>query len=193
MPLKNLVLLLCLDQFVVIYYKMTAKDFEDQVLVLSDRVYSMVARMLESKEAAEDAVQEIMMKLWDRRSGMVDHPNLPGLVFLTARNHCLDQLKRKRPLTASSELHLSMAEHENGHDLVEWKELATIIEGIISELPARQSEVILMRDIDGLEFSEIAGATELKVEHVRVLLSRARKHVMKKLKQIYGYEQKAHG
>lgn len=193
MQLKNQVLLLCLDQFIVIYYKMTAKDFEDQVLVLSDRVYPMVARMLESKEAAEDAVQEIMMKLWDRRSGMIDHPNIPGLVFLTARNHCLDQLKRKRPLTASSEHHLSMAEHENGHDLIEWKELATIIEGIIAELPARQSEVILMRDIDGLEFSEIAGATELKVEHVRVLLSRARKHVMEKLRKIYGYEQKAHG
>jgi RNA polymerase sigma-70 factor (ECF subfamily) len=45
-----------------------------------------------------------------------------------------------------------------------------------------------MRDLDGYEFFEIAAATQLKIEHVRVLLSRARKQVSIKLGKIYSYE-----
>ena len=59
----------------------------------------MVARMLGNKESAEDAVQEIMMKLWDKRRNLEKHPNITGFVFLTARNYCIDILKKKYPET----------------------------------------------------------------------------------------------
>ena len=67
-------------------YKMKTKDFEDKVLSLSDRIYPMVVRMLGNNGSAEDAVQEIMIKLWDRRKKIGNHPNIHGFVFLTARN-----------------------------------------------------------------------------------------------------------
>jgi len=47
-----------------------------------------------------------------------------------------------------------------------------------------------MRDIDGYKNIEIAFALDLKVEHIRVLLSRARKQVSKELKMNYGYERR---
>jgi RNA polymerase sigma-70 factor (ECF subfamily) len=56
---------------------------------------------------------------------------------------------------------------------LEWKELNIIIEKILKNLPQQQREILLMRDLDGYEFIEIASATELKVEHVRVLLHSA--------------------
>lgn len=148
----------------------------------------MVARMLGNQGNAEDAVQEIMIKLWDRRKKITNHPNINGFVFLTARNYCLDLLKKKAPEFDSSELSLGKLVSEVNHNQIEWNELKTIIENLLEELPMQQREVMTMRDIDGLEFIEIAAATELKVAHVRVLLSRARKQIGIKLKSIYSYE-----
>lgn len=167
---------------------MKTKDFKDKVLSLSDRIFPMVARMLENRENAEDAVQEIMIKLWDRRKKIGNHPNITGFVFLTARNYCIDLLKKKNPEIDSSDFQLKILASETSQDQVEWKELNIIIENLLMELPANQREIMMMRDIDGYEFVEIAAATSLKVEHVRVLLSRARKQVGIKLKTIYSYE-----
>ena len=148
----------------------------------------MVARMLNNKENAEDAVQEIMIKLWDRRKKIEHHPNIPAYVFLTARNYCIDLLKKKNPeLGSYEELSMKLAS-ETSHNQVEWEELKSIIDSILKELPPQQCEILIMRDLDGLEYNEIAEITQLKIEHIRVLLSRARKCVSKKLKNIYSYE-----
>ena len=63
-----------------------------------------------------------------------------------------------------------------------------IILKILEEIPEQQKEVFLMRDIDGYEFSEIAAALQIKVEHARVLLSRARKQIGLTLEKTYSYE-----
>ena len=153
----------------------------------------MVARMLGNDGSAADAVQEIMIKLWDRRKKIENHVNIPGFVFLTARNYCLDQLKKKNPDLHSSDLLSKMLSAESSDSEIEWKELNVIVENLLKELPEQQGAIMIMRDVDGLDFAEIAAATNLKVEHVRVLLSRARKQVSTKLKTIYSYEKQREG
>ena len=85
--------------FSLLEYKMNSKDFKNNVLSLSDRIFPMVARMLGNDTDAKDAVQEIMIKLWDRRKQIGNHPSLTGFVFLTARNYCIDLLKKKKART----------------------------------------------------------------------------------------------
>src|SRR5690606_18615578 len=131
---------------------------------------------------------EIMIKLWDRRKQIEKHPNITGFVLLTARNYCIDLLKKKTPKMDSSDLQLKVLISEAIDSQIEWQELIGIVESLLEELPEQQREVMMLRDIDGFEFAEIAAATNLKVEHVRVLLSRARKQVRVKLKNIYSYE-----
>ncbi|MEQ8546807.1 MAG: RNA polymerase sigma factor [Cyclobacteriaceae bacterium] len=167
---------------------MRTTALEEKIISLSDRIYPMVARMLGNNENAEDAVQEIIMKLWGRRKQLESHPNLSGYAFLTARNYCLDLLKKKNLEVDSTDFPLKIVAPEKSQHPVEWKELMTIVEKHLEELPADQRQVMVMRDIDGFEFTEIAKATKLKVEHVRVLLSRARKQIRLKLIDIYRYE-----
>lgn len=88
----------------------------------------------------------------------------------------------------SSEAQLSKISSNGQSNTLELSELTTLIKEILKELPDQQGEIMIMRDIDGLEFQEIAAITKLKIEHVRVLVSRARKHVGSKLKDIYSYE-----
>ena len=67
---------------------MNKKEFRLKVFSLSEHLFPMVSRMLGNKANAEDAIQEIMMKLWLKRKQIGLHPNITGLVFLTARNYC---------------------------------------------------------------------------------------------------------
>lgn len=168
---------------------MTGKDFKYRVLSLSERLFPMVARILGNDDDARDALQEIMIKLWERRQQIDRHPNLTGFVFLTARNYCLDRLKKKNPEQRGGGLPDSMDGIYSGQEQLEQKEVFLIVQKIIDDLPDNQKEVILMRDIDGFEFHEIAAATGLEVTHIRVLLSRARKQVRVQLEKIYNYGQ----
>lgn len=167
---------------------MNKTEFRLKVFSLSEHLFPMVSRMLGNNTSAEDVIQEIMLKLWVKRKQFGQHPNITGFVFLTARNHCIDLMRKKALKIDDSPFQLEILKSENGHEQLEWKELNTIIKKIIKSLPEQQREVIMMRDLDGYEFIEIAAATQLKIEHVRVLLSRARKQVGIQLEKAYSYE-----
>jgi len=167
---------------------MTKQDFKHRVFSLSALIFPMVARMLGSNSKAEDAIQEIMIKLWNKRNQLNKHPNIKGFVILTARNYCLDTLRKKKILLDDSTATLKVLKSTNEHTDLEWKELNTIIEEILTKLPVQQKDVFVMRDIDGYNFDEIAAALEIKIEHVRVLLSRARKQISITLEKTYSYE-----
>ncbi|MDD3891304.1 MAG: RNA polymerase sigma factor [Bacteroidales bacterium] len=167
---------------------MNKTEFKYKVFALSEHLFPMVSRMLGNYADAEDAIQEIMIKLWAKRKQIGQHPNISGFVFLTARNYCIDLMRKKRLEIYDYPLQLEILKSENGQEQLEWKELNAVIKNIIESLPEQQRKVIMMRDIDGYEFIEITAATQLNIEHVRVLLSRARKEVSIKLGKTYSYE-----
>ncbi len=176
--------------FFVIKSSMNKDEFRHKVFSLSERLYPMVCRLLGNTANAEDAIQEIMMKLWVRRKQVGKHPNITAYVFLTARNYCIDLLKKKNlPIDAAAS-QLRLLESDNRHDELEWRELNALIYKILEKLPRQQQDVLIMRDIDGCEFAEIAATMQLKVEHIRVLLSRARKQVGLELETIYSNERR---
>lgn len=166
---------------------MNKQEFKRTIFSLSERIYPLVARML-GRHNAEDAIQEIMLKLWEKRNQVAKHPNVKGLVFLTARNYCIDVIRKKPRLVDDGLSYLRAIKSPNKNENLEWQELNIIIQKILTQLPEQQQEVFILRDIDGYEFKEIAAALELKIEHVRVLVSRARKFIGAALEKTYNYE-----
>ncbi len=146
----------------------------------------MIMRFLGNPSDTKDAIQDIMVKLWDKRAQLSKHPNVSGFVFLTARNHCLDVLKKKKlnvvELTDYNSKVIDV-EHHN-HRYIELKEM---IERILASFPPLQKEILVLRDIDGLEYKEIAEIKGLTIEHVRVLVSRTRKRVQQELIKHHNY------
>lgn len=169
---------------------MNSTEFKHKVLSLSNRIFPMAARMLQDEEEAQDAVQEIMIKLWNHRKQLGDHPNVSGFIFLTARNHCFDLLRKRNIDEANQAYQKLIADVYEDQGINDFKELSEIVYQIINVLPENQRDIILMRDLDGFEFEEIVEVTNLKIEHIRVLLSRARKYVRVELEKIYNYEQR---
>ncbi|MDZ7636509.1 MAG: sigma factor-like helix-turn-helix DNA-binding protein [Bacteroidales bacterium] len=74
------------------------------------------------------------------------------------------------------------------NDRIEQREVIEIIEKIIASLPEKQRDIVLLRDIDGLEFVEIELLTGIRKELIRVILSRGRKNIREQLEKIYNYE-----
>lgn len=168
--------------------RMDKEDFKNNIFSLSERIYPMVARMLGNQVNVEDAIQEIMMKLWLKRKEIQGHPNIQGFVIKTARNHCIDILRKKK-----HSLHLDVFDRKLSQFLeedtrIEWKELLEVLDDIYLSMPENQREVFVMKDIDGYSYEEIAAALDISIDYARVLLSRARKHISLELETKYSYE-----
>lgn len=150
-------------------------------LPLSERFYRVAYHILESKEDAEDAVQELYLKLIKTPYKFVNikDPAAYGITIL--RNICID-LIRRREKRKSEELHEYMIADASGPDkaAAEKDKLRMLIHEI-DRLPEKQSIVLRMRTMEGLEYDEISQRTGLSQVNIRVLISIARKTLKKNL------------
>lgn len=163
---------------------MTRKEFEADILPLSRNLYRFAFRFLSNREEAEDAVQEVYLKLWKMRDKLSGYNNIKAFAMTVTRNHCLDCLrKRKKEYLEDSITDNTRTSDMMYEDNIEGRESFRIITGIIDSLPDNYREVIQMRDIDGYEFEEIREKLGIDINNLRVKLSRARKMVREELKK----------
>ena len=170
---------------------MKQQEFIQLITPFKDKLFRLAKRMLISTEEAEDATQEVLIRLWNRNDNLKTYNSVEALAVTMTKNYCLDQLKSKR----ASNLQIV---HSNYNDAstnvereVEGKDNWNFVEQIITELPEQQRLIIQMRDIEECEFSEIAKVLEMNETAVRVALSRARKTIREKLTAIQNYGIKA--
>lgn len=167
---------------------MNQNDFLEKVLPFKDKVYRLAKRLLVSSDEAEDATQELYLKLWKNKEKIAGYDNVEAFAMTMTRNYCLDQLKSKR----ASQLKLV---HSNYKDeqaslqkQIELKDSTEIIGKLIDQLPEKQRMIIQLRDVEQYEFKEIADIMNMEQTAVRVALSRARKTIRERFikKQNYG-------
>ena len=160
---------------------MELKEFKIHVLPLRGKIGGLAKKLLSNPSDADDAVQEVMMKLWDKRQQLDDCRNVEAFVMTMMHHTCID-MERVRKLSAGSPDDIQIADEAYSVErLVELKDEVEIIRHIIESLPELQRITIRMKDVEGYENEEIAEITGSNVETVRSNLSRARK----KVKDIY--------
>ncbi len=166
---------------------MTQSEFLNVVMPFKDKLYRLAKRLLVSSEEAEDATQEILMKLWAKNKMMESYKNVEAFAMTMTKNFCLDRLKSKQ----SSNLKLVHSNYTDDSSSlqtqVEAKDSVSWVEKIMEELPEQQKMVLQLRDVEEYDFDEIAELLEMKPTAVRVALSRARKTVREKLLQKHRY------
>jgi len=164
---------------------MDVKEFKARVIPLTVKIYPLAMRYLEDASLAEDAVQEIMIKLWSVRKQLAKHPNMNGFALLTAKNYCVDLVRKNKPtLVRDAYLLSTLASDSTGIPLEE-EELTNYVTRLINGLPPQQREVMILKTVDGLSYTEIEALTNLKVSHIRVLVSRARQRIAEALQKTY--------
>ena len=156
---------------------MNQNDFVKLITPIKDKLFRLSKRILVSTEEAEDATQEVILKLWNNKENLDSYKNIEAFSMTMIKNYCFDQLKSKR----SGNLKLV---HDNYIDRepslekqLEAKDSLNWVEKAINELPEQQKLIIQMRDIEEYEFEEIAKIMEMNETAIRVALSRARKTI----------------
>ena len=161
---------------------MTRDEFSDLVKKLNRRLYIYAYRILKNQEGAEDAVQEVFLKLWKMNTNLGEYNSIDALAATMVKNQCIDYLRRNKQTEGegSDSLAFHQAAEPSPLDQMERNETMYILDGIIQDLPENYRELIRLRDIDGFSYDEISEKTGMNVNTLRVNLSRARKIVKNK-------------
>ncbi|MDO6807919.1 RNA polymerase sigma factor [Zobellia galactanivorans] len=166
---------------------MQQADFLKIVGPFQDKLYRLAKRLLVSREEAEDATQEILLKLWAKKKNMGQYKNVEAFAMTMTKNFCLDRLKSKQ----AGNLKLVHTNYKEGgsslQKKVEAKDSVSWVQKIMEDLPEQQKMVLQLRDVEEYDYDEIADMLEMKPTAVRVALSRARKTVREKLIQKHSY------
>lgn len=166
---------------------MTQSDFVKLVLPFKDKVFRLAKRLLVSKEEAEDATQEVLIKLWNNKEKIEGYNNVEAFSMTMTKNLCLDRLKSKQAQNLKivhsnyQDHNVSLQKQLEINDSVDW------VSKIMEELPEQQKIIVQLRDIEEYDFDEIAKVLEMNETAVRVALSRARKTIREKLTKKHSY------
>src|SRR5690554_7943303 len=151
---------------------MDNKEFTALVVPFQDRLYRLAKRILVSADEAEDAVQEVLLKLWRGRKNIKSYKSPEAFAITMTKNYCLDRLKSKQASTLKI-VHSDYRTSENLERDVEASEGVALVFKIMENLPEQQRIMLQLRDVEQFEFEEIAEMLGKSETAIRVTLSRA--------------------
>src|SRR3954470_22206660 len=138
------------------------------------RLFAYARQMLGgSRQDAEDALQDVFLRAYGALRANERPVSLRAWLYRVAHNRCIDQLRRPVPTQADvfdvsrSPLHDPLDEAQRREDL------RRLVEDV-RRLPEAQRSALLMREMEGLSYEELAGALETTVPAIKSLLVRAR-------------------
>lgn len=168
---------------------MQTVEFREKILPLSRKMMRFAERFLNNSDEAKDVVQDVFLKLWQKKDEFHKIENTEAFAMRMVHNRCLDIIRKQRIYTINNKMEKALENKECGDvDKFEWSDVAGQIKTLIMQLPEQQQTVILLHDIENYEYSEIAEITGMNENALRVNLSRARKKVKDELLEIYKNE-----
>ena len=166
---------------------MDAAKFKSEVFCWKDLMYRLALRLLNNPAEAEDAVQQTMMKMWQRKDELSGVENVRAFVLKVLQNDCLNRLKKVKTIERHhgqfEKMQTLTTEMAQGN-------MIQIIKSEINKLPEKQRMIIQLSDVEGFDTKEIAEIVEIDEGAVRTNLSRARQKVKVQIIKLQEYEER---
>jgi len=163
--------------------------FGELVLRYQDRLYNSLVRVLGSAEDARDAVQDAFVQAFVKLESFRGSSAFYTWLYRIAFNQAMSHARRKRPTRS-----LDLERTDRGREPVDGqpapdarlneRERATQVHRALAELSAEYRQVIVLREMDGCKYEEIAEMLELPVGTVRSRLFRARLELRDRLASV---------
>ena len=140
---------------------------------LQQMLYREAYRMLGDRFEAEDAVQNLYVRLWEQKERLDDLVSPKEYCLRALKNICIDRWRRMRARDEEVDFVEEISEANAPPD-TEREEAEEFVEHFLATLPERQQRVMTMK-MQGNSIEEIAEVTKLTEGNVKVMLSRIRK------------------
>jgi len=152
-------------------------------------IYRLCLRFLNNQGEAEDAVQDIFVKIYHSLAGFEGRSELATWIYRISVNHCLN-LKRKRRLASFLSLEFLYARNPSPVDstpdpqqTLEKDESENLVRQAIQKLPSRQRLALILSRYEGKSYQEIAEVMACSVAAVESCLHHAKKNLAAALKK----------
>ena len=152
------------------------------------RMYAVALRMCGNAEDAQDCLQEAMLRVYRAISGFKGQSSFATWVYRITMNTCLDELRKRknRPGTSLDNLVDSGWSPTDEDDTPERHalrgEVRSSLQAFIRELPEDMRAAIVLRDIEGYAYEEIAQMLDTNVGTIKSRISRGREKLREKIK-----------
>ena len=158
---------------------MNRKAYNQSVLAHSDALYSYVLKMTRRKDEAQDIVQDVFTKLWQKRD-TVRVDDAKAYLFKMCYNATIDHFRKaKRRKVHESAV---MIDTYQMHDNLSTKDM---LEQSLDRLSEEQKTIILLREQEGYSYEEISEILQLSLSQVKIKIFRARKKLVLIKEQIH--------
>ena len=160
----------------------------DEIIELyGERIFNLALRFTRNQQEAEDLTQDIFLKLYrnlDRYRGDVP---LMAWALRLSRNLCIDHYRhhraRRQAETVSDDVlrHLPSSENLERHS--QQRERRRLIQQVLAEMSENLASVVMLRDLQGLSYDEIATFFEVPVGTIKSRLNRARRELVRRVRE----------
>ena len=164
-----------------------ADAFEELMAGQESRMYAIALRMMGNREDAQDCAQEAMVRIYRAMSAFKGQSSLATWIYRITMNTCLDELRRKknRPSTSLDNLLDQGWSPSDGDNSPERRaiqsETRKTLAGAIRDLPEDMRSSIVLRDVQGYSYDEIAQMLDVNVGTIKSRISRGREKLREKL------------
>lgn len=173
------------NQLTLLQQRIAAGDqraFEDLYRLFFTRLFNFSMLYVHKKEVAEEIVNDIMMKVWNKRDELDSVTSFETYLFVAARNHSLNYLAKYSPYHVTVEPDAGQGELVNLHDPgkeLEWKELHFRLNQAIDALPDQCRTVFKLIREEGFRYKQVAEILNISPRTVETQLFRAIKKLDK--------------
>ena len=147
------------------------------------RLYNLALRLLKDPLDAEDALQEVFLKVHEHAARFEPKATVGAWLNRITANHCLNLIRARRPQESLDQENSVVVPDTGASPLetLEEQDLARRLEDLLAQLPENQRQALIMKRFGGLSYQEIAAEMDLSPQAVDGLLKRARQTLKKAL------------
>jgi RNA polymerase sigma-70 factor (ECF subfamily) len=157
----------------------------------TDKMYRYALSILRNRDVAHDVVQDCLVKIWQNRQKLPEIKSIDSWVMRITRNQCYDWVKVNRfSLHSDREIErddIALRESIDTDQKILMHDQQNWLDKVIESLPQKQKEVYHLREVEEMNYQEIAEILSLNLGEVKISLHRSRAKIRETIKKIEAY------
>ena len=164
---------------------MDAREFKQRFMPHHQLLYRVAYHLTGNAQDAEDLLQDLYLKLWQKRDDLPDEAIKEAYLVSMMRNLFIDQ-RRLKHLDASAELKNEEGppDDQSLDRQIDARDEVTQVEGLIRQLSERDAKIIQMHLVDDRSYEEIERDTGLSQGNIRIIVMRTKKKLKQQFQNI---------